>query len=91
MQRHLPFAALLLASCTAMPDAWDQRPTLAPLPAVVVRVTPAEVTAICGKATMGCAHRDYIHGVCVIYTEYRPLPETIPHELLHCAGVEHRP
>lgn len=83
-------AALLLASCAPMPDAWEQRPTLKPLPAVVVRVSAAEVTARCGKGTMGCANRDYAAGVCTVYVDVQPLPETIPHELLHCAGVEHQ-
>jgi hypothetical protein len=75
--------------CGAMPDAWGEYPTKQPLPAVVVRLTAAEVTATCGPRTMGCVKRDYANGICLVYLEARPLPETFAHEALHCAGFEH--
>lgn len=80
---------VLFPGCTAMPDAWAEHATKKPLPAVVMRLSPAEVASVCGPRTMGCAKRDYVNGVCVVYTEHKPLPETIPHEMLHCAGFEH--
>lgn len=84
-------AAILVMcnGCTAMPDEWAEYPTKEPLAAIVMRLTAAEVTSICGKGTMGCVHRDYAQGFCIVYVDKRPLPETIPHELLHCSGFEH--
>lgn len=85
------FLLVLLNGCVAMPDDWQEYPTKRPLLPSLTRLSAAEVTRICGPQTMGCVKRDYANGVCVIYTEHRPLPETIPHELLHCAGFEHDP
>jgi hypothetical protein len=80
---------LLLSGCAALPDDWQEYPTMQPLPAVVLRLPASEVTRICGRGTMGCAERDYAHNVCVVRVDIKPLPDTIPHELYHCAGWNH--
>lgn len=86
------FALADCASQLADVDGWQDFQVNVPLPAVVVRVDAAEIARHCVQTKtflLGCAVRDEEHGVCIVYVEAKPLPSTIPHELLHCAGFRH--
>jgi hypothetical protein len=88
-------AAMGLTGCASMgePDDWSERPTHESLPAVFVEIAVADLPRTCGNypglTLHGCAKRDYVSRVCVIYTGPNPQPWLRTHELTHCAGYDH--
>jgi hypothetical protein len=89
-----PVVALAVnVGCASLnPEGWDAKTAAAPLPAVFVPVSRARIQQECPKTpnAIGCAVRSYERGVCWVYIPADAPPWLVDHELLHCAGYNHR-